>query len=61
MKWFSSHFLDMLIDFLQWRGFTVTTKLCYAFYLVQIPVFQLQIANRRDVRFLNGFSMVSIF
>ncbi|KAL7027103.1 hypothetical protein ACKWTF_005310 [Chironomus riparius] len=50
---------NMLIDFLQWKGFTVTTKLCYAFYLVQIPVFQVQIANRRDVRFLNGFSMVS--
>jgi hypothetical protein len=57
------HFLtfsDALIRFLQWDGFIVTTKLCYAFYLVQIPIFQLLIANRRDIRFYSGSSVVSM-
>ncbi|KAG5684660.1 hypothetical protein PVAND_013878 [Polypedilum vanderplanki] len=51
---------NAVIRFLQWDGFVVTTKLCYAFYLIQIPIFQLLIANRRDIRFYSGSSLINL-
>lgn len=57
---FSSFFfcLDKVINFLEWDGFLTTTRLCYAFYLIQIPILQLLLANRRDIRYYSAASVV---
>lgn len=51
---------DAFTRFLEWRGFVITTKFCYAFYLIQIPIFQLSIATSRDVRYFNILSMINL-
>lgn len=51
---------DSFIKFLEWRGFFITTKFCYAFYLIQIPIFQLSIANTRDIRYFTASSMINL-
>lgn len=50
----------MFTRFLEWKGFVITTKFSYAFYLIQIPIFQLSIANTRDIRFFSAMSMINL-
>jgi peptidoglycan/LPS O-acetylase OafA/YrhL len=50
----------MFIRFLEWKGFVITTKFCYAFYLIQIPIFQLSIANTKDIRYYTVSSMINL-
>lgn len=38
----------------------ITTKFCYAFYLIQIPIFQLSIAKTKDVRFYEASSVINL-
>lgn len=38
---------DIITNSLQWKGFIVTSRFTYAFYLVQIPVIQHKIATTR--------------
>lgn len=38
----------------------ITTKFCYAFYLIQIPFFQLSIANTRDIRYYSAMSLINL-
>lgn len=53
-------FADLFTRFLEWKGFLITTKFCYAFYLIQIPIFQLSIANTRDIRHYSATSMINL-
>lgn len=53
-------FADSFNRFLEWKGFVVTTKFCYAFYLIQIPIFQLSIGNMRDVQFTNSSALINL-
>jgi peptidoglycan/LPS O-acetylase OafA/YrhL len=57
---FLNSFTDFFKRFLEWKGFAVTTKFSYAFYLIQIPIFQLSIANTKDVRFHTPSSMINL-
>jgi peptidoglycan/LPS O-acetylase OafA/YrhL len=45
---------------LEWRGFAITTKFCYAFYLVQIPILQASIANTKDIRYYHATTMINL-
>lgn len=38
----------------------ITTKFCYAFYLIQIPIFQLSIAKTKDIRFYEASSVINL-
>lgn len=52
--------IDAFTRFLEWEGFVITTKFCYAFYLIQIPILQLSIANIKDIRFFNPATMINL-
>lgn len=45
---------------LEWKGFLITTRFSYAFYLIQIPIFQLSIANTKDIRYYDASSMINL-
>lgn len=51
---------DSYVKLLEWKGFLITTKFCYAFYLIQIPIFQLSIANMREIRYYSSSSMINL-
>lgn len=51
---------DAFTRFLEWRGFVLTTKFSYAFYLIQIPIFQMSIANTKDIRFYEAKSVINL-
>lgn len=53
-------FADSFNRFLEWKGFVVTTRFCYAFYLIQIPIFQLSIGNMKEVRYSSPSSMINL-
>lgn len=44
-------FADLLNRFLGWKYFVITTRFCYAFYLVQIPIFQVTFTSIREIRY----------
>lgn len=43
---------------LSWSGFQVTTKLSYAIYLTQFPVFFYNVGRRRHADFYNFFEIM---
>ena len=51
--------LDIITKTMQWKGFIVTSRFTYAFYLVQIPVLQLKIATTRITSQYGYHSIVS--
>lgn len=38
----------------------ITTRFCYAFYLIQVPIFQLSIANTKDIRYHDAASIINL-
>lgn len=57
---FTSHlgYRNVLVDVLSWRGFRVTTKLSYAIYLTQFPIFFFQVGRVRTSIYYEFFSNV---
>ncbi|CRK86898.1 CLUMA_CG000720, isoform A [Clunio marinus] len=51
---------NFIIRLLEWKGFIITTKFCYAFYLIQIPLFQLSLANTKDIHYHNLSSIINL-
>lgn len=47
------HYLDLLTNVLEWKGFKVTTRLSYNFYLVQFVVFYFNTGTARGSTFYN--------
>lgn len=45
---FSIFLADTLVNLLSWRGFRVTTKMSYAVYLTQFPIFFYQVGRVRS-------------
>lgn len=57
---FTSHlgYRNKLVDLLSWKGFRVTTKMSYAIYLTQFPIFFFQVGRVRSSLYYNFFSTV---
>lgn len=52
--------IDSFTKSLQWKGFQITSKFSYAFYLVQILILQLNIAGTRTTEQYGLHSMINL-
>lgn len=70
MDFFLGYILDLVARIFSWRGFLVTTRLSYAIYLTQFPVFFYNIGVtksseeynfwRMQVRYLPKLSLTKV-
>lgn len=54
------YFLDRFTNFFSWKGFQVSTKLSYAIYLTQFPIFFYNVGRRRHIHHYYNFVSIIV-
>lgn len=54
-------YLDAITEFFSWKGFLVTTRISYAVYLTQFPIFFYNVGQTRSAEHYDFIRMTVIF